>query len=190
MICLEKNQGCEIFTGPPGLLKIHDSKAQLLLQTTKRFPYYSTGSLCGEYTRYQWNPLTKCSDTWYRLFYDSKYAGSQSFETPWHPFHCNGYPTLKVIRALARSYTVFWMISSDQTIHIWYNYSCRLSMPTLCLLMACHRYMLGICRNSLTHWGRVTHICVSTLDHNWFRYWLVACSAPSHYLNQCCHILN
>ena len=89
----KKNQGCEIFTGPPGLLKIYNSKAQLLLQTKKRFPFYSTGSMCGEYTRYQWNPLTKCSDTWYRLFYDSKYAGSQWFETPWHSFHCNGYPT-------------------------------------------------------------------------------------------------
>ena len=30
----------------------------------------------------------------------------------------------------------------------------------------------------LTLWGCVTHI------------WLVACSAPSHYLNQCCNILN
>ena len=23
-------------------------------------------------------------------------------------------------------------------------------------------------------------------DHLWFRYWLVACSVPSHHLNQCC----
>ena len=29
------------------------------------------------------------------------------------------------------------------------------------------------------------HICVNTLGHHWFRYCLVACSAPSHYLNQC-----
>ena len=33
----------------------------------------------------------------------------------------------------------------------------------------------------LTHWGRVTHICVNNLDHHW----LVAYLAPSHYLNQC-----
>ena len=37
---------------------------------------------------------------------------------------------------------------------------------------------------SLTHWGRVTHICVSKLVHLWFRLWIVAYSAPSHYLNQ------
>ena len=31
----------------------------------------------------------------------------------------------------------------------------------------------------------LTHTCVSRLGHRWFRKWLVACSAPSHYLNQC-----
>ena len=41
----------------------------------------------------------------------------------------------------------------------------------------------------LTHWGRVTHICVVDLGHHWFRYWLVACSAPSHYLNLCWNIV-
>ena len=29
------------------------------------------------------------------------------------------------------------------------------------------------------------HICVSELGHHWFMQWLVACSAPSQYLNQC-----
>ena len=36
-----------------------------------------------------------------------------------------------------------------------------------------------------THWGRVTHICVTKLAHNWFRQWRVACAGPSHNLNQC-----
>ena len=45
--------------------------------------------------------------------------------------------------------------------------------------------------NSLTHWGPVTHICVSKLtsigsDNEW----LVAWPVPSHYLNQCLHIVN
>ena len=40
---------------------------------------------------------------------------------------------------------------------------------------------------TLTHWGRVTHICVGKLtiigsDNGW--------SAPSHYLNQCWNIVN
>ena len=32
----------------------------------------------------------------------------------------------------------------------------------------------------------LTHICVGELGQHWFRQWLVACSAPSHNLNQCC----
>ena len=34
------------------------------------------------------------------------------------------------------------------------------------------------------------HICVSESGQHWFRQWLVAFSAPSHYLNQCCVIVN
>ena len=42
----------------------------------------------------------------------------------------------------------------------------------------------------LTHLPLVAHICVSESGQHWFRYWLVACSAPSHYLNQCWLIVN
>ena len=42
----------------------------------------------------------------------------------------------------------------------------------------------------LTHWGRVTHICVVELGHHWFRQWLVVCSAPKNYPNQCWIIVN
>ena len=44
--------------------------------------------------------------------------------------------------------------------------------------------------NKLTHWGRATHICVTKVGYHWFRQWLVACSAPSHYLNKCWIIVN
>ena len=37
---------------------------------------------------------------------------------------------------------------------------------------------------------RAKHICICKTDHHWLRYWLVACSAPSHYLNQWWHIVN
>ena len=40
------------------------------------------------------------------------------------------------------------------------------------------------CLALLIHWGRETHICVSKVDHHWFRWWLGAWSAPSHYLHQ------
>ena len=36
----------------------------------------------------------------------------------------------------------------------------------------------------------MTCICVSKLRHHWLRKWLVACSPPSQYLNQCLHIVN
>ena len=42
----------------------------------------------------------------------------------------------------------------------------------------------------LTHLPLVPHICVSELGHHWFRYWLVACSVSSHYLNRCWHSVN
>ena len=43
---------------------------------------------------------------------------------------------------------------------------------------------------ALTHWGRVTHICASKPYHHWVRHWLVAWTAPSHYLNECWYIVN
>ena len=36
----------------------------------------------------------------------------------------------------------------------------------------------------LTHWGRLTHVYISITYQHWFRYWFVACTAPSHYLIQ------
>ena len=34
------------------------------------------------------------------------------------------------------------------------------------------------------------HIYVGKQSHSWFRQWLVACMVPSHYLNQCCFVVN
>ena len=42
----------------------------------------------------------------------------------------------------------------------------------------------------LTHQPWVPHICVSEMGQYWFRLWLVPCTAPSHYLNQCSLIVN
>ena len=39
-------------------------------------------------------------------------------------------------------------------------------------------------KNALNHIFLVPHICVSDLGQFWFRKWLVASSAPSHYMNQ------
>ena len=43
---------------------------------------------------------------------------------------------------------------------------------------------------NLTHLPLVPHICVIELGQHWFRWWLVAYSVPSHYLNQCWVIVN
>ena len=40
-------------------------------------------------------------------------------------------------------------------------------------------------RRLITHLPLVPHICFGKLGRHWFRYWLVAFSAPSHYLKQC-----
>ena len=45
-------------------------------------------------------------------------------------------------------------------------------------------------RPGLTHLPLVPHICVSKSGQHWFRSWLVAYSAPNHYLNQCWVIVN
>ena len=42
----------------------------------------------------------------------------------------------------------------------------------------------------LTHLPLVLHTCVSDPDQYWFRKWLGAYSAPSHYLNKCWFIVN
>ena len=45
-------------------------------------------------------------------------------------------------------------------------------------------------QGSLTHLLLVPHICVNESDKNWFGWWLVVYSAPSHYLNRCWDIVN
>ena len=46
--------------------------------------------------------------------------------------------------------------------------------------------ILEILRYS-AHRGRVTYVLVSNLRHHWLRWWLGACSAPSHYLKNLVH---
>ena len=38
--------------------------------------------------------------------------------------------------------------------------------------------------------GQMNQTCISKQDQHWFRWWLVACSAPSHYLDYCWPIVN
>ena len=45
-------------------------------------------------------------------------------------------------------------------------------------------------KEKLSHLPLVPLICVSESGQHWFRYWVVVRMAPSHYLNQCCLIVN
>ena len=49
---------------------------------------------------------------------------------------------------------------------------------------------INIGQIELTHLPLVLHICVSKLGKHWFRQWVAACSAPSHYLKQCRLLVN
>ena len=44
--------------------------------------------------------------------------------------------------------------------------------------------------NMIIHWGLVTPHGVLKLGYDWCRQWILACSAPSHYLNQWWPIFN
>ena len=61
----------------------------------------------------------------------------------------------------------------------------KLNMRQVACLIA-YKFIYGM----LTHLPLVLHICVGELGQHWFRLWLVAWTAPSHYLNQCLHIVN
>ena len=51
------------------------------------------------------------------------------------------------------------------------------------LLQHAHDISSTTCSWCLPHLPLVPHICVSDLGQHWFRWWLVAYSPPSHYLN-------
>ena len=43
---------------------------------------------------------------------------------------------------------------------------------------------------TLTHWGIVTHLCVTELGHHWLRQWIIAYVAPNCYPNKWWLIVN
>ena len=77
---------------------------------------------------------------------------------------------------------------SQASWHIWYLYhpwSVLYSLDTFFLQIS-KAFLIGVTHFQsifLTHWGRVTHICVSKLT-------TIVWSAPSHYLNQWWDIVN
>ena len=62
--------------------------------------------------------------------------------------------------------------------------------PLLLLLRLLYMLWSDIPFFPLTHNFLEPHICVGRLPQHWFRSWLVACSAPSHYLHRCWLVVN
>ena len=77
-------------------------------------------------------------------------------------------------------YPVDGYVIASHTI-LWYHY---LSMLKKLFFFSCLQL------NVLTHWGRVTHICISKITIIGSDNGLSPWTAPSHYLNQCWNIVN
>ena len=81
--------------------------------------------------------------------------------------------------------------SDNVTMNICFDMSMKQSFLLIPKNIVCFSYLPKYHRSAtFSTWGRVTHICVLELGHHWFIYWLVACSAPSHYLNQWSFLVN
>ena len=59
----------------------------------------------------------------------------------------------------------------------------------LCSIEICTKSSEVTVIKSFTHWSRVTFLRVGKLEHRWCKLWLIACSAPIHYLNQCWFVI-
>ena len=97
----------------------------------------------------------------------------------------SGIPPIWVnpqIWAITQNWGNHAQITQNWVLHLFLRVVIYLVMWDVLTLMWRHRngWLMGEC---LTHLGRATHICVNKLSHHWLRYWLVACSVPSHYLN-------
>ena len=73
----------------------------------------------------------------------------------------------------------------------WTSWWVNCAIPTAHVVSLYNQLaLLSKSNGGLTHLPLVPHICVGDLGQHWFQKWLVAYSAPSHYLNQCCDIVN
>ena len=111
---------------------------------------------------------------------------------------------LKLINPTQLPLIMFYM----SQLHIYYAYFCV--QLKRCICIRCYHYekidpqrikkpmvkkkkknqwfsnlLIYLQHTCLTHLPLVPHICINKLGHHWFRQWLVACPAPSHYWNQC-----
>ena len=84
--------------------------------------------------------------------------------------HCNSYKTCQSTASYTRmrKQMIHWCI---------HKFKCN-------IFIDCGEMVL------ITHRGWMSHVIVRKLSHHWFRWWLVAYSAPNHYMNQCFHIVD
>ena len=100
-------------------------------------------------------------------------------------------------RPVTRSFDVFFDLRPNKWLSkLWWGWwfktpSCPLWRHCNDKTRKCYEwYAEWVPNNYLTHLPLVLHICVIKLGQHWFSWWLVACSAPRHYLNQWWLIVN
>ena len=74
----------------------------------------------------------------------------------------------------------------------WYSFSVLISCFPECSRVCVMKPFFKSLKHNwcLTHSGQLMYICISNIGYHWFRYWLASCWTPTHYLNQCWHVVN
>ena len=87
-------------------------------------------------------------------------------------------------------FITIWKISGWNFHHIWITME-KTFVKWIPELKTWHLICNSVLQQvEITDWGQVMHICIHRLCNHWFIKWFNICSAPNHYLNQCCLIVN
>ena len=81
------------------------------------------------------------------------------------------------------------LVNCNWTLQIISHHYCLRSPSHYIKQVSCH-HTLSLGFYELTDLRWEPHICISELSMHRFRWWIPACSGPSHYLNQCWLIVN
>ena len=108
---------------------------------------------------------------------------SHTLQGMWLRIHAGKYILARVSLGNLRRLSYCKCITKAQTLPGRPCTRCLRFPSLLSWILHGHAHVLGYNTQALTSWVR--HICVRKLVHHWFRYWLVACAAPIHHLDQC-----
>ena len=141
--------------------RVETIPADFMMISSNGIIFRVTGNLCGEFTGHRWIPLIKDNDEELRYFLSSA----------------------------TRLRLVIWDAIAPIMMSLWCSWLYTTGGKYLACKLPynCGLFFLQRLTGTIAHWGRVTHLCVRKIiiigSVN-------ALSAPSHYLNQCCNIVN